>query len=342
MIQGWRKVDLGTLLLEEEVWLMSAHDRSMSTFGLRQGRFAVIGDNTYIGSMAYNLALVELGRMIDPRAFNFDDLLAGNLKLYLAEAHLQRDPNGVGRQILLEYLFDYDIYNAQILDLVRSHDFGFQPDRLFASLITHQVALHELGHFAHSNGFRPEFRAKIKAWFARNAPDRVLDAGLCEEAFCDLLAAVNCSLAYIGEGFGRMSALKLTDWSRLAVFTTLMLRETVADAGPDAPAVRDLSNHPLILRHRCVKDLMAEMIDSAPEGACLIPLDFGSGFDELMLLLAAERATSPASTTPGTGRMARLMLVALDNRPDDPFAHIYENAIQTWVIGDGSAAIRTD
>lgn len=336
-IQGWYRPDLGTLNINAELWTLSLFDRSFKTYGWRnRDGLALIADNSFLGSVVYNLFLTELGRQIAPDLLDYDQLLVGNLKLYLAEAHLAQDPKGIGRPLFLEYLIDFDAKNLELLHAIRDHDFGFPPEQTFGSFATFQVLLHEVGHFAYSDEPHNPAIDLIREWFRETGVG--VSENLVEETYCDLFAAVNCVTTYYKEGFDVQTARALTDWARQALFLVQLLVESVqTEEAP--PQANDYSDHDLMLRHRCVCDMLDRHGGTDMPEAQDKQLDYTFTYKPDRLLRAVQTLTSEHRPSATAERMAAFFLQALDEAPADPFGFIYANAVQTWRLRDDQADI---
>lgn len=327
--QGWYKADLGDLKLNQDLWILSVYDRSFKTYGLRSQNHMLVVDNTHLASVSYNLTLPELGRMIAPDAFDYDDLLAGNMKMYLAEAHHRHGDLDIGKQMMLEYLIDYEAANFELLDLIKRHDFGFEPARLFSSFAAHQVVLHEVGHFSWSDGFARDVRPQIRDWMTAYAPDRTDHDLLVEETFCDLFGAVNCVTELMKEGFSRQTAEAIVLWQSLSLRCVLLLSES-AQGGT---GTMDAADHPLMLRFLCTQALLADApnpdLDPAPK--CLSkPFEFAP--DRTGLMRACEVVSRAQNRTRSAERLSRLLLDAFATR--DPYQHLFDNTVQTKKMRD--------
>ena len=206
---------------------MSTYDRTLSTYGLSGKDHTAIADNTHFASIATNLFLPMLAEDVAPGQFDVSRLLAGNAKLYLAEAYLMAGKAEAGQQMICEYLLDHETDNLLLREALRAHAGGADFETALSQVATHFVIMHEIGHLIYGSDDLQEGRAAVEQALSRLKLDA---ATLREEAFCDLFGAIN-AMGRLSEltGLSQATACEMIKWMHLSINAIMAILMTEID-----------------------------------------------------------------------------------------------------------------
>lgn len=343
-IQGWYKAELGDYpAVRQAVWVMSLYNRNRQNQALTNAEYMVVADNTFLGSLAYNFILAGL-LLADPgRTEICHTSLIGNAKLVFAEAEMRHAPGNIGRNLLVEYLFEYDEVNREVLRLTEASEYPFELHRTVAGLATMYALLHEIGHFYFRDpAFASPAKERVLDWFEGSTGPAAATDELREEAFCDLFASANTILEFEKQGFDVEFLKRLVRWTRASIFLAYIAEDRVAASYAGRQMPEDLSGHALAVRHTCVNALIDQELAGrlAPVGKAEYQLPFDA--PDTLLFQAFSVASTYETRNGGIRRMSGLMVDAMASGRADPFEHVLENFFQVWRLEDGKPSFDLD
>ncbi len=192
---NWYQPDLGQLteFIQQPIWTLSTWSpEHVEMIGSHSSDMILLVDNTYVGSFAFNAVKIEIASQLLPGEENYQELLTGNLKKFVAEQIWLHHKSTNSARFIIEYLYEFNGRNRELDRKLRALPDGHDIIQMIANVITFMLLLHEVGHIAYSRGHYRSATAKdISAAINQVVGPNHTHERLEEEAFCDFFGLVN-------------------------------------------------------------------------------------------------------------------------------------------------------
>lgn len=325
--------------VQQRVAVLSTWDASLNTFGLVNRDMAVIADNNYISSLAYNLSLIFIARAIEPDTLDYDDILVGNFKRYFAEQRYSLIQDADSIRYMIEYLYEYDHLNRDLLKIIAKDELAREQLSLLGKMSGHFMMVHEIAHLVYGRGGHisdeathmkavsmPRIDSFVREYFPQSVGDET--NVLYEEIFCDLFAVINLVGDFGKLGWDRTEIARCLFSLHISSFCLFFARSFVAN---EDEGVTDLSRHDLMIRHQCVAHLVEEDLRSME-----VSKGKGVGFetDTNEIMSAFVKASKFPVKTEQIRRMSSLIADGFIANGIGAFDHVMREWQQTFKVSN--------